>query len=75
MKLTESYKYVPPSYPSWVDNLYLYPVNKLAQIVGNNFLKDFAVGKASIQEDALPSDIQGLFQTEEIFYSKRRSYH
>jgi hypothetical protein len=75
MKLTESYRYVRPSYPSWVDNLYLYPVNKLAQIVGNNFLKDFAVGKASIQEDALPSDIQGLFQTEEIFYSKKRSYH
>jgi hypothetical protein len=75
MKLTESYRYVRPSYPSWVDNLYLYPVNKLAQIVGNNFLKDFAVGKASIQEDALPSDIQCLFQTEELFYSKKRYYH
>lgn len=75
MKLTESYRYVRPSYPSWVDNLYLYPTNKLAQIVGNNFLKDFAVGKACILEDALPSDIQSLFQTEELFYSKKRYYH
>ena len=75
MKLTESYRYVRPSYPSWVDNLYLYPVNKLARIVGDNFLKDFAVGKASIQEDALPSDIQELFQTEELFYSKKGYYH
>ena len=75
MKLTESYRYVRPSYPSWVDNLYLYPVNKLARIVGDNFLKDFAVGKASIQEDALPSDIQDLFQTEELFYSKKGYYH
>jgi hypothetical protein len=75
MKLTESYRYVRPFYPSWVNNLYLYPVNKLAQIVGDNFLKDFAVGKASIQEDALPSDIQDLFQTEELFYAKKRYYH
>ncbi len=75
MKLTESYRYVRPSYPSWVDNLYLYPVNKLARIVGDNFLKDFAVGKASIQEDALPGDIQDLFQTEEVFYAKKRYYH
>ena len=75
MKLTESYRYVRPSYPSWVDNLYLYPVNKLARIVGDDFLKDLAVGKASIQEEALPSDIQGLFQTEELFYSKKGYYH
>ena len=75
MKLTELYRYVRPSYPSWVDNLYLYPVNKLARIVGDNFLKDFAVGKASIQEDALPGDIQDLFQTEEVFYAKKRYYH
>jgi hypothetical protein len=75
MKLTESYRYVRPSYPSWVDNLYLYPVNKLARIVGDNFLKDFAVGRASIQEDALPGDIQDLFQTEEVFYAKKRYYY
>jgi hypothetical protein len=67
--------HVRPSYPSWVDNLYLYPVNKLARIVGDNFLKDFAVGRASIQEDALPGDIQDLFQTEEVFYAKKRYYH
>ena len=74
MKLTESYRYVRQSYPSWVDNLYLYPVNKLARTVGDDFLKDFAVGRASIEEDALPSDIQDLFQTEEVFYAKKRYY-
>ena len=75
MKLTEPYRYVRPSYPSWVDNLYLYPVNKLARIVGDDFLKDLAIGKASIQEDAMPSDIQDLFQTEELFYAKKGYYH
>ena len=72
LKLTEGYRYVRPSYPPWVDALYVYPVNKLAQIVGIEFLKDIAVGKASIQDDLLPSDIQDLFLPEQIFYSKKR---
>jgi len=72
LKLTEGYRYVRPSYPSWVDMLYLYPVNRLAEIVGDEFLKDLAVGKASIQNDLLPMDVQDLFLTEEVFYSKKR---
>ena len=72
LKLTEGYRYVRPSYPSWVDMLYLYPVNRLAEIVGNEFLKDLAIGKASIQNDLLPRDVQDLFLTEEVFYSKKR---
>ncbi len=72
LKLTEGYRYVRPSYPSWVDVLYVYPVNWLAEIVGDEFLKDLAVGKASIQYDLLPSDIQDLFLLEEVFYSKKR---
>ncbi len=72
LKLTEGYRYVRPSYPSWVDMLYLYPVNRLAEIVGDEFLKDLAVGKASIQNDLLPRDVQDLFLTEEVFYSKKR---
>jgi hypothetical protein len=72
LKLTEGYKYVRPSYPSWVDQLYLYPVNRLAEIVGDGFLKDLAIGKASIQSDLLPRDVQDLFLTEEVFYSKKR---
>jgi hypothetical protein len=72
LKLTEGYRYVRPSYPSWVDVLYLYPVNRLAEIVGDEFLKDLAMGKASIQNDLLPRDVQDLFLTEEVFYSKKR---
>jgi hypothetical protein len=74
LKLTERYRYVRPSYPSWVDELYLYPVNKLAKIVGDEFLKDLAIGKASVQYDLLPKDVQDLFVCEEVFYSKKR-YH
>ena len=72
LKLTERCRYVRPSYPSWVDMLYLYPVNRLAEIVGDEFLKDLAVGKASIQNDLLPRDVQDLFLPEEVFYAKKR---
>lgn len=72
LKLTEGYRYVRPSYPSWVDMMYLYPINRLAEIVGDEFLKDLAIGKASIQNDLLPRDVQDLFLTEEVFYSKKR---
>jgi hypothetical protein len=74
LKLTDRYRYVRPCYPSWVDMLYVYPVNRLAEIVGHEFLKDLAVGKATIQYDLLPRDVQELFVTEEVFYSKKR-YH
>ena len=74
LKLTEGCRYVRPSYPSWVDELYVYPVNKLAKIVGDEFLKDLAIGKASMQYDLLPKDVQDLFVCEEVFYSKKR-YH
>ncbi len=52
--------------------LYLYPVNRLAEIVGEGFLKDLAIGKAAIQNELLPRDIQELFLPEEVFYSKKR---
>ncbi len=74
LKLTDGYRYVRPSYPSWVDVLYVYPVNRLAEFVGDEFLKDLAVGKASVQYDLLPRDVQDLFVSEEAFYSKKR-YH
>ncbi len=72
LKLTEGSKYVRPPYPSWVDVLYVYPVKKLAQILGDEFLKDLALGKASLQSDLLPRDIQALFLPEEVFYAKKR---
>jgi hypothetical protein len=71
LKLTERYRYVRPAYPSWVDELYIYPVNMLAKIVGNEFLKDLAIGKASVQYDLLSKDLQDLFVDEELFYSKK----
>ena len=74
LKLTEGYRYVRPSYPSWVDVLYVYPVDRLAEFVGDEFLKDLAIGKASVQYDLLPRDVQDLFVSEEAFYSKKR-YH
>ena len=72
LKLTEGYRYVRPSYPPWVDVLYVYPVNRLAKIVGDEFLKDLAVGNASVQYDLLPRDVQDLFVSEEVFYSKKK---
>jgi hypothetical protein len=75
LQLTEPYKYVRPSYPSWVDHLYVYPVKKLARIVGDDFLKDFALGKAFIHKNALPNDVQDLFLPEELFYATKRRYH
>jgi hypothetical protein len=72
LKLTEGYRYVRPSYPSWVDELYIYPVNMLAEIVGNEFLKDLAIGRATVQYDLLSKDLQDLFIDEELFYSKKR---
>jgi hypothetical protein len=75
-KLTEPYKYVRPTYPSWVDHLYVYPVKKLAQIVDDDdFLKDFALGKAFLQENAFPEDVQELFMPEELFYTMKRRYY
>jgi hypothetical protein len=74
LKLTESHRYVRPSYPSFIDELYLYPVNKLAHIISEDFLKDFAVGKASVHEDAFPEDLRNLFLPEEVFYAKKRYF-
>jgi hypothetical protein len=74
LKLTESFRYVRPSYPSFIDELYLYPVNKLAHIISGDFLKDFAVGKASVHQDAFSEDIRNLFLPEEVFYAKKRYF-
>jgi hypothetical protein len=74
LKLTERYRYVRPSYPSWVDEIYVYPARRLAEIVGEEFLKDFALGRASLDYESLPKYVQELFLPEEIFYSEKR-YH
>ncbi len=72
LKLTEGYRYVRPSYPSWVDEMYVYPTRRLAEIVGDEFLKDLAIGMASLDYELLPKDVQALFLPEEIFYIEKR---
>jgi len=72
LKLTEHYRYVRPSYPSWVDEMYVYPTKRLAEVLGEEFLKDFALGRASLDHELLPKDVQELFLPEEIFYSEKR---
>jgi hypothetical protein len=72
LKLTEQYRYVRASYPSWVDEIYVYPTKRMAEILGDEFLKDLAIGKATVQHDMLSKDVQDLFLPEEIFYSTRR---
>lgn len=72
LKLTEDYRYVRPSYPSWVDEMYVYPTKRLAEVVGEEFLKDFALGRASLDYELLPKDVRELFLPEEIFYSEKR---
>jgi hypothetical protein len=68
LKLTEQHKYTRPSYPIWVDHVYIVPVKKLAKIVGNDFLRDLALGSGSIEENAFPIDVKRLFLSEESFY-------
>ena len=53
-ELFDHYRYTMPRYPKCVDELYINPVKRMAKIVGIDFLKDFATGKGSILEDALP---------------------
>ena len=74
LKLTENNKYTRPSYPPWIDTLYVYPTKRLAMIVGDDFLKDIAVKKASVNRNYFPNDIQELFLPEEVFYSRKKYY-
>ncbi len=74
LKLTEKHRYVRPQYPAWVERLYISPVRKLAQILGDDdFLRDFAVGRASLEEEGIKDEeIQDMFLPAELFYSKKQ---
>lgn len=74
LKLTENHKYSRPQYPSWVDHLYIFPVKELARVVGDDFLKDFALGKGILEVELLPAQLQELFMPEEVFYAKKRYF-
>lgn len=72
IKLLERYKYTIPEYPKWADEFYMNPVKRMAEILGIDFLKDFAIGKGSVLEEALPVEIHDLFLPDEVFYAKKR---
>ena len=70
--LTETKRYLQPHYPSMLDDLCIFPVRKMARIMGPEFLKDFALGRATVFEDSFSQDIKELFLPEEVFYAKKR---
>ncbi len=74
LKLTENHKYSRPTHPSGVDHLYVFPVKELARLVGDDFLKDFAIGKGSLEVNLLPTRLQELFLPEEVFYANKRYF-
>jgi hypothetical protein len=49
-----------PQISSTIDYHNIYLVEKLALMIGIDFLKDFALGRADLDENALPNDIQDL---------------
>ena len=70
-KLTER-RYTKAFPPYWVETTYLAPVKKLARIVGDDFLREMALGKGEIETNLLPDDVKELFMSEELFYLERR---
>jgi hypothetical protein len=72
--LTESKRYLQPRYPSMLNALYIFPVKKMARVMGQEFLKDFALGRATVFEEAFSQDVKELFLPEEVFYAKKRYF-
>ena len=74
LMLTDSQRYLRPKYPEFLNELYIYPVKKMANILGEEFLKDFALGNATIHEEAFSQDVRELFLPEQVFYTKKRYF-
>ena len=72
--LTESKRYLQPRYPSMLNALYIFPVKKMATVMGQEFLKDFALGRATVLDEAFGQDVKELFLPEEVFYAKKRYF-
>jgi hypothetical protein len=72
--LTAPKVYLMPSLSVFILESYVSPVRKLAGILGEGFLKDFALGNAYVHEEAFTKDIRDLFLPEEVFYTKRRYF-
>lgn len=72
--LTGPKVYLMPALPVFMMELYVSPVRELAGIMGEEFLKDFALGKANIHEEAFSKEVRDLFLPEEVFYTKKRYF-
>jgi hypothetical protein len=72
--LTAPKAYLMPSLSVFILESYVTPVRKLAAILGEGFLKDFALGNAYLHEEAFTKDIRDLFLPEEVFYTKKRYF-
>ena len=72
--LTAPKVYLMPSLSVFILESYVTPVRKLAGILGEGFLKDFALGNAYVHEEAFSKDIRDLFLPEEVFYTKKRYF-
>jgi hypothetical protein len=70
--LTAPKVYLMPSLSVFILESYVTPVRKLAGILGEGFLKDFALGNAYVHEEAFTRDVRDLFLPEEVFYTKKR---
>ena len=46
----------------------------MATVIGQEFLKDFALGRATVLEEAFGQDVRELFLPEEVFYAKKRYF-
>jgi hypothetical protein len=72
-RLLEKHRYAIAWPPPWMEELYVRPVRRLAEMVSDDFLKDLATGKASIDHTLLPPDIASLFLPEELFHARKHS--
>jgi hypothetical protein len=72
--LTAPKVYLMPSLSLFILESYVTPVRKLAGILGEGFLRDFALGNACVHEEAFTKDIRDLFLPEEVFYTKKRYF-
>ena len=59
IRLTETAKYVRPKSSSiGIDDRYLCIINNVYNVIGNDLLKEFALGRALTNKKELPGDIQ-----------------
>ncbi len=74
LKLLESHDDLKKTpYPPWIDTVYISRVRRLAEIVGDEFLKDFALRKCPLHNlNDFPEEVRQLFMPEEVFYAATR---